>query len=89
LYTEEPVDKVGTMMQLDTQAGNKFIEIETPEPEPVNAIEMELTKFAEAIDKNIETPVTGEDGYKALKLAMWVLEEIDAHLKRASKHQQL
>lgn len=88
LYEEEPADKQGTLMSMDTQNGPRFIEIEMPEPKEINAIQMELELFADAIINNTPTAVTGEDGYNALELAFQILEEIDAHTQRALKAKQ-
>ncbi len=89
LYDEEPEGKTGSMLSLDTPTGSRFIEIEMPEPMEVNAIQMELEKFAEAIEKDIPPPVTGQDGYNALELAFKVLNEIDAHTQRALQNKKL
>ena len=42
LYNEEPKDKEGSLLSLDTNNGKKYIEIEMPDPKEVNAIKMEL-----------------------------------------------
>lgn len=85
LYNEEPEGREGTMLSLDTPAGSRFIEIEMPESAPVNAIQMELEKFCEAIVNDTQPIVSGEQGYHALKLALKVLDEIEEHTLRATK----
>ena len=66
----------GNLMELETVRGTKFIDIQLPEPMNVNAIQMELETFAESIRDNKKTRVTIEDGYKALKIAHRIIEEI-------------
>ncbi|MBR9921348.1 MAG: Gfo/Idh/MocA family oxidoreductase [Bacteroidetes bacterium] len=68
----------GNSMELPTPKGDKFIHIDLPEIEPVNAIKMELETFAEAIQKDSPVRVTLEDGYRALELA----HQIDALVKK-------
>ena len=66
----------GNLMELETVRGTKFIDIQMPEPMNVNAIQMELETFAESIRDNKTTRVTIQDGYKALKIAHRIIEEI-------------
>ncbi len=66
----------GNLMELQTVRGTKFIDIQMPEPMNVNAIQMELETFAECIRDNKTPRVTIEDGYKALKIAHRIIEEI-------------
>jgi predicted dehydrogenase len=65
-----------TLMPLETAKGTKWIDINMPEPLKVNAIQMELETFAESILQNKPIQVTIEDGYKALKVAHQIIEEI-------------
>jgi predicted dehydrogenase len=65
-----------TLMPLETAKGTKWIDINMPEPLKVNAIQMELETFAESILHNKPIQVTIEDGYKALKVAHQIIEEI-------------
>lgn len=49
---------------------------------PINDVEplrAEITAFLDAIEKDTEPAITGEDGRRALALAVGVLEEIAAH----------
>lgn len=66
----------GNLMELETVRGKKFIDIQMPEPMNVNAIQMELETFAECIRDNKTPRVTIEDGYKALRIAHRIIEEI-------------
>ncbi len=64
------------LMELETTSGKKFIHIEMPKIEPVNAIKMELETLANSIKKDINTKVTIEEGYQALKVAYKIIEDI-------------
>jgi predicted dehydrogenase len=64
------------LMPLETAQGMKWVDIKMPEPVAVNAIQMELETFAESILHNRDTRVTIEDGYRALKVAHQIIEEI-------------
>lgn len=48
-----------------------------PEIESVNAIKMELEAFAQSIVQNTTPKVPLEDGYKALKVAHDIVQEIE------------
>ncbi len=64
------------LMQLDTQNGKKFIHIDMPDTEPINAIKMELETFADCILKDQRPRVPIEEGYSAIALANRIVEEI-------------
>lgn len=65
-------------LELDTtDGGSKLLHVEMPNVEPVNAIKMELETFLESILENKTPYVTLEDGYKALKLAHQILDDIE------------
>ena len=55
----------------------KNISVNKINVEPVNAIKLELEKFAEAILNNTEPLVTLEEGYDALNVAFQIVEKID------------
>jgi predicted dehydrogenase len=63
-------------MELETARGTKWLDIQMPEPQPVNAIQMELECFADSILNNKPIRVPIEDGYKALKVAHRIIEAI-------------
>jgi predicted dehydrogenase len=65
-----------TLMPLETARGTKWVDIKMPEPVAVNAIQMELETFADSILQNSDIRVTIEDGYRALKVAHQIIEEI-------------
>lgn len=48
-----------------------------PEIEPVNAIKLELETFGQSILQNTIPKVPLEDGYKALKVAQDIVNEIE------------
>ena len=57
--------------------GHKVISFEQGKVDDVNAIELELKCFAEAIRTNTPPPVTLRDGYEALRVAHWVLADME------------
>ena len=58
----------------------RAVKLERPEIVPVNAIKMELELFAKAIINDTETPVTIEDGYRALQVAHMILHKIEKNV---------
>lgn len=74
-------------MELDTTSGKRFIEIEMTEVAPNNAIQLELETFAQSILNNTIPKVALNDGLKALKLAYWIIKEIEEHQQRVNKNE--
>jgi predicted dehydrogenase len=66
----------GYFMPLETPSGTRWINIEMPEPAPVNAIQMELESFAESIRLGTPIKVPLEDGLRALAVAHRIVEAI-------------
>ena len=66
----------GQLMELPTPNGTKWISIEMPAIEQVNAIKMELESFGQSILGNTPAKVPLEDGYEALKLADWISRDL-------------
>lgn len=64
-------------MTLETNTGKKHIHFESPTIEPINAIQEELSSFANAINNNTLPEVSIDDGYAALKLAHQIIAEIE------------
>lgn len=60
-------------------AGISINRLEINDIEPLRA---EITAFLNCIENNRTPPVTGDDGRRALSLAVGVLEKIDAHRRR-------
>ena len=56
------------------------ISIDRLEINDVEPLRAEIVAFLDSIEKDVAPPVTGEDGRRALALAVGVLEKIDAHL---------
>lgn len=65
------------LMELNTPKGKRFLHVDMPPIEQVNAIKMELESFAGSIVENTAPRVSIEDGYEALKLAYRIIEEIE------------
>ena len=65
------------MMELPTSTGTKLLHVNMPAIEPINAIQMELDTFAQAINGNASVMVSLEDGYRALEVAYRIQEDID------------
>ena len=68
------------LMEFDTPAGKKWLQLSMPEAAPVNAIQRELESFHEAIATDIDPVVTLRDGFEALKLAHRILKEIEVRM---------
>ena len=64
-------------MELETPKGSKWLSMETPPMEPVNAIRMELETFVDSIVRGVPSPVTLEDGLQALRVAYQILDQIE------------
>ncbi|HKK74292.1 MAG TPA: Gfo/Idh/MocA family oxidoreductase [Saprospiraceae bacterium] len=75
---DKEVQKLDNLMELQTPDSTKYIHIDMPPIEPINAIKMELETFAESIEQNKRPRVSIEDGYKALKVAYDIIHEIEA-----------
>ncbi len=80
LFDDEPQDVSSVRLDIDTQH-SKFISYVQNPTEAVNAIKMELEYFAQSICQQTPPPVTFQDGYEALRLALWVSDEIETHTK--------
>jgi len=65
-----------TQTAIDTAKGRRYLQFAHCESAPVNAIEMELRRFAEAIRQKGTVPVPLTDGLQALRLAHLILERI-------------
>ncbi|MCB9355749.1 MAG: Gfo/Idh/MocA family oxidoreductase [Lewinellaceae bacterium] len=70
------------LMEFETQAGKKWLQLQMPETPPVNAIQMELESFYDAIVNDTEPAVSLRAGFEALKVAHQVLKEIDTRRER-------
>ena len=70
-------DKNDFTFEIETNNGVKTIGISNPPIEKVNAINMELQEFKNAIINNTETPVTIIDGFSAMEVAHLILDKIN------------
>ncbi len=70
------------LMEFETAAGKKWLQLQMPETAPVNAIQRELETFFDAIHRDTEPVVTLRDGFEALKLAHRILKEIDIRQRK-------
>lgn len=73
-----------TMMlgRIDQGQRKRVIVYERPEVRDVNALQYELERFVESIQKNLEPPVTGRDGLQALEVAQEILSKIESQQAR-------
>jgi len=74
--------KFASLTSLNPDAAHPLlgISINRLEINDVEPLRAEITAFLDSIENGVEPPVTGEDGRRALALAVGVLEKIDAHL---------
>lgn len=80
--TDATENDKGLIIDVNTGANakKKAVHMTKPEIAPVNAIKMELELFAKAIINDTETPVTIEDGYRALQVAHMILHKIEKNV---------
>ena len=71
------IPEIGHTMDLPTPEGDRVIHINMPEIQPINAIKMELETFAASINAGTVPKVPLKDGYEALKVAHWIMEEME------------
>jgi predicted dehydrogenase len=74
--------KFASLTSLNPDAAHPLlgISINRLEINDVEPLRAEISAFVDAIEKDTAPPVTGEDGRRALALAIGVTEKIDAHL---------
>ena len=75
LFETAPPNKEN-LLSFDIETGKKYIHINTPKIEPVNAIKMELEAFAQSILEDTKPVVSLSEGYQTLKVAHQIIEEI-------------
>ncbi len=73
------------IFELETADGVKTVEIDIPQTQPVNAIEMELSCFARSIIHQKPPEVGIDDALRALELAFQISDEIQQNLDKALK----
>jgi predicted dehydrogenase len=76
--------KFASLTSLNPEAANPLlgISINRLEVNDVEPLRAEITAFLDSIESRSPVPVSGEDGRRALALAVGVLEKIDAHRGR-------
>jgi predicted dehydrogenase len=72
---EDDNDLLSLVIDLGEDRGKKRIFIESPENKKVNAIEMELSLFADSVINNTPCEVSAEDGHKALEVAYQIMDK--------------
>ena len=72
---EDDNELLSFILDLGEDKGKKRIFIESPTNDKVNAIEMELSLFADSIMENKPSEVSAEDGHKALEVAYRIMEK--------------
>lgn len=76
--SKDPADTSSeNWLELNTDSGRKWMQLEMPPIEPVNAIKMELEAFAESIEAGTRPKVSIEEGYEALVLAQHIADKIE------------
>jgi predicted dehydrogenase len=83
--------KFASLTSLNPNAAHPLlgISIDRLEVNDVEPLRAEITAFLDSIEHDTSTPVSGEDGRRALALAVGVLEKIDAHVRQLSKQKSL
>ncbi|MBK9165055.1 MAG: Gfo/Idh/MocA family oxidoreductase [Acidobacteria bacterium] len=76
--------KFASLTSLNPEASHPLlgISINRLEINDVEPLRAEITAFLDSIENDTATPVTGEDGRRALALAVGVLEKIEQHVSR-------
>ena len=75
LFDENSED--GNRLELPTAKGSRYLQVEMPDIEPINAIKMELETFAQSIRENSQPRVSIQDGYNALRVAHLIMEDLE------------
>jgi len=76
LHHEQQLNPPNNVFPLETDRGTKWIQVEMPTIEPVNAIKMELESLAHSIQHDTTPKVPIEDGYRALEVAYQIIEDM-------------
>lgn len=76
--------KFASVTSLNPEAAHPLlgISINRLEINDIEPLRSEISAFLNSIENDISPPITGEDGRRALALAVGVLEKIDAHRRR-------
>ena len=73
--------KFASVTSLNPDAAHRLlgISINRLEINDIEPLRAEITAFLDTVENDVKPPVTGEDGRRALALAVGVLEKIEAH----------
>jgi predicted dehydrogenase len=83
LYSQHPGEvEHGQVMELDTAQGKRYLRLDMPEVASNNAIQLELSSFAQSILADQATKVGLEDGLRALALAHRIEHAMQTHLEQ-------
>ncbi len=76
--------KFASVSSLDPEAAHPLaaITVDQLEINDIEPLRAEITAFLDCLENKTPPPVSGEDGRRALSLAVGVLEKIDAHWQR-------
>ncbi len=82
--------KFASLTSLNPEAAHPLlgITINRLEIDDIEPLKAEITAFIDVIENEREVPVTGEDGRRALALAVGVLEKIDEHITRLDQQEK-
>ena len=72
-------DPFALLLDLGPGKAARQLFIETPEIQPINAIQTELETFLDSVIHNTEPLVTIMDGYASLELAYQIMEKIEGN----------
>ncbi|MDR1459378.1 MAG: Gfo/Idh/MocA family oxidoreductase [Bacteroidales bacterium] len=78
---EDDNELLSFVIDLGNNKGKKRIFIDSPVNEKVNAIEMELSLFADSVINNTPNVVSAEDGHKALEVAYQIMDKFTSDIK--------
>ena len=83
--------KFASLTSLNPDAAHPLlgISINRLEVNDVEPLRAEIVAFLDSIERDVTPPVSGEDGRRALALAVGVLERIEEHVQRLSKKKTL
>ncbi len=79
----EKEDPFAMIIETGKEGVRKQICFDKPAVPPMNAIKEELKSFAESIQKDTDTTVSLNDGYRALALAHEIIEAFNPHTQKA------
>jgi predicted dehydrogenase len=79
LFDQKEALPSDNMLELESINGTKYVHFDLPESKPVNAIQMELDQFSQAITNHQKPAVGLHEGFRALDLALKISEIIETN----------